>query len=112
MQSNWIIKYWPESKIIERWLKKLTNDQKKSVAKEVAVLKKIGNGLKLPHSKALGKRLFELRERTYGYRIYYMFYDNQIIILLAAGDKSTQANDIKTARDRLEMILKKQGFTL
>lgn len=97
MDSNWIIKYWPVSKDIERWFKKLTNNQKRCVAKELAVLKKSGNDLKMPHSRALGKKLFELRERTYGYRVYYMFYENQVIILLAAGDKSTQTNDIKIA---------------
>ena len=111
MHSNWIIKYWPESKDVERWFKKLTCDQADCVAKELLFLERNGHELKLPHSKALGKRLFELREHRYGYRIYYTFYEDQIIILLAAGDKSTQKNNIKTARDRLEILLR-YGVTL
>lgn len=57
--------------------------------------------LKLPHSKALGKGLFELRERKYGYRVYYGFLKKYIIILLAAGDKNSQEKDILIARGRL-----------
>lgn len=33
-----------------------------------------------------------------GYRIYYMQQGQQLIILLCAGDKSTQAKDIKLAK--------------
>lgn len=32
-----------------------------------------------------------------GYRVYYIQYERTVIILLAGGDKSTQAKDIKTA---------------
>ncbi len=106
MSSEWCIQYWPEQKDIERWFKKLSKEQAKSVGKELAILRRCGNELKLPHSRALGKKLFELRERRYGYRIYYTFHGNQVIILLAAGDKSTQKNDIKIARDRLEILLR------
>ena len=33
-----------------------------------------------------------------GYRIYYMQQGNQLVILLCAGDKSTQVKDIKLAK--------------
>jgi putative addiction module killer protein len=65
------------------------------------MLEASGNKLKLPHSKSLGKGLFELRERRYGYRIYYGFLGEFIIILLAVGDKKGQAKDISIARERL-----------
>ncbi len=32
-----------------------------------------------------------------GYRVYYLRHEQSVIILLAGGDKSTQARDIKTA---------------
>ena len=105
--KKWQIEYWAGTKIkspIEKWLDELTNEQFKSVAKELAMLEEAGNELKLPHSRALGSGLFELRERRFGYRIYYGFIGDQLIILLAAGDKSSQEKDIKVARERLANI--------
>lgn len=60
--------------------------------------------MKLPHSKSLDSGLFELRERRYGYRIYYGFHENRLIILLTAGNKASQERDIKIARERLSSI--------
>lgn len=102
--KRWQIEYWDTKRgrnPIEKWLDKLTNEQLKSVAKELSILEESGNELKLPHSKALGKGLFELRERRYGYRIYYGFVGEDMIILLAAGDKKSQDKDILVARKRL-----------
>lgn len=67
---------------------------------KIRLLSEIGNELRLPHSKSLSQGLFELRERKYGLRIYYGFKKKQIIILLAAGNKTSQPKDIKTARER------------
>ena len=102
--KKWIIEYWTTSRgknPIEKWLDSLNNEQFKSISKELKLLEKAGNELKLPHSRPLGNGLFELRERRFGYRVYYAFIENCIIILLAAGDKSSQDNDIKVARERL-----------
>lgn len=105
MNYNWLIEYWP-GKEIEQWIEDLSMEHADAVAKELKLLQRSGNELRLPHSKALGQKLFELRERRYGYRIYYAFNGRQIIILLAAGNKATQRNDIKTARERVNMLLK------
>lgn len=105
-----MIKYWDTEGIknpIEKWLDKLSKEQLKSVAKELSILEEIGNELSLPHSRALGKGLFELRERRFSLRIYYCFHKEYVIILLAAGDKKTQDGDIKVARERLVMVRKK-----
>jgi putative addiction module killer protein len=102
--KKWDIHYWAAGRgksSVEKWLDGLTKEQLKSVAKEIKILQIAGNELKMPHSKALGGGLFELRERRYGYRIYYGFYKKQTIILLIAGDKKSQERDIITARDRL-----------
>lgn len=105
--SLWQIEYWDAgsgTNPIEKWLDKLNNDQLKALAKEITLLEKAGNELKLPHSKALGKGLFELRERRYSMRVYYCFADEKTVIMLAVGDKKSQETDIKTARERLLQI--------
>ncbi len=106
----WKINYWDahkkEETSIEAILDKLTDEQFKSIAKEIKLLEICGNTLRLPHSKSLGKKLFELRERRFGYRIYYTFFGNKVITMLHIGDKSSQRSDIKISRDRLTEILK------
>ena len=105
--AKWVMEFWSEkTKIgpVERWLGKLEKDEVKSISKELELLEISGNELKLPHSKALGKGLFELRERRFGFRVYYCFQGEYIIILLAAGDKKSQENDIKIARKRLSEL--------
>lgn len=102
--KTWQIRYWTTAtgkSPVEKWLDKLTIDQLKSVAKEMVMLQKAGNELKMPHSRALGDGLFELRERRYGFRIYYCFRGECVIIFLASGDKKSQENDIRTAYERL-----------
>jgi putative addiction module killer protein len=106
----WNIEYWHSNKSstssLEEVLKGLTKEQLKSVAKEVRLLELCGNELRLPHSRALGDGLFELRERNFGYRIYYSFLPEKLIILLHAGDKSKQSRDIKIARQRLLELMR------
>jgi len=69
MVVKWVIKYWHENEqfYIEQWLDERTPQQFKSIVKEIKLLERCGNMLRLPHSRALGEGLFELRERTYGY---------------------------------------------
>lgn len=103
----WAISYWHTENgidLVEKWLDTLTREQLKSVARELKLLEKCGNSLKPPHSKALGKGLFELRERKFGFRLYYSFLRNREVILLHAGDKSSQGKDIKIARRRLSYL--------
>jgi len=48
--------------------------------------------------KAIGEGLSELRiNYGPGYRVYYKRRGQKVVVLLAGGDKSTQAKDIKTA---------------
>ena len=49
--------------------------------------------------KSVGKGISELRiDYGPGYRVYYKKVGQTLIILLAGGDKKTQAKDIKLAR--------------
>jgi putative addiction module killer protein len=103
----WNIKYWCNNKnesTVEKWLDSLTQEQLKSVAVEMKLLELCGNKLRLPHSSSLKKGLFELRERKFGYRIYYAFLPNKIILMLQAGDKKSQNRDIKIARQHLDEL--------
>ncbi|WP_225421769.1 type II toxin-antitoxin system RelE/ParE family toxin [Arcobacter porcinus] len=53
----------------------------------------------------LGNNISELRISVDpGYRVYYTQKDDEIIILLIAGDKSTQSDDIKKANEILKEL--------
>lgn len=105
--KKWHIEYWVNengNSPIEKWVKKLTEQQSEVIAKQLRFLEYLGNELRLPHSRSLKKGLFELRERKFGYRIYYCFKGDKLIILLAAGDKKSQKKDIENAYKRLEEL--------
>jgi putative addiction module killer protein len=113
MGTKWTVTFWlgdNGKQSVEAWLDTLTKEQLKSVAKELLLLEKCGNELRLPHSKALGKRLFELREKTFGYRIYYGFLPDKTISLLHAGDKASQKKDIQIARLRLNKLIEEHCY--
>jgi putative addiction module killer protein len=49
--------------------------------------------------KPVGDSVLEMRiDYGPGYRVYFVNRDNEVVILLAGGDKSTQDADIKTAQ--------------
>lgn len=107
MIEEWELTFWSEgesSPPVQEWLDDLTQEQLKAISKELMLLKKAGNKLRIPHSKPIDTSLFELRERRFGYRVYYTFDKGKIIILIAAGDKSSQKRDIKIARERLAKL--------
>jgi len=92
---NWNIRYLES---VEKWLNALPTSHLKSLAKELRLLELCGNELRLPHSKALGSGLFELRERQFGLRAYYTYIENCAVLILHGGDKSSQEKDIKKAK--------------
>lgn len=55
--------------------------------------------------KSVGHAINELRIPTGpGYRVYYTQKDDEIIVLLIAGDKSSQSDDIRKAHEILKEL--------
>ena len=85
-----------QTKEFSKWLKKL-----KDVVAKVAIVRRLdrmkeGN---FGDSKSVGNGVFELRvDVGKGYRVYFTNKNNRVVILLVGGDKSTQKEDIKTAK--------------
>ena len=85
-----------------KWLKKL-----KDVLAKVAIVRRLdrmkeGN---FGDSKSVGSGVFELRvDVGKGYRVYFTNKNNRVVILLVGGDKSTQEEDIKTAKKMAEEV--------
>ena len=93
-------------KPVKEWLAELKRFDDlafRKVDKLLLLLRALGRDMGLPGSKALGGGLYELRDmgRGAGYRVYYTWVGDMIIILLAAGDKGRQERDIDLARRRL-----------
>lgn len=56
-------------------------------------------------SKSVGERVSELRiDFGPGYRVYYTRQGETVVIVLAGGDKDTQARDIKAAQQMVKEL--------
>lgn len=55
--------------------------------------------------KSIGESLYELRfDFGPGYRIYFLKHGGNLVILMAGGDKRTQADDIKKAQEMARIL--------
>jgi len=85
-----------QTDIFSKWLTKL-----KDIKGKVAILRRIDrvkNG-NFGDYKSVGLNVSELRIIVgAGYRVYYTKKEDEIIILLIGGDKSTQSKDILKAQ--------------
>lgn len=90
-------------KPVRDWISELDDLAFRKVDKMIGLLRALGRDLRPPHCRFLGEGLFELRDTATGpgFRIYYMWQEDTLVILLAAGDKNSQERDIETARRRL-----------
>ena len=66
-------------------------------------MRALGREMGLPGCRHLGGGLYELRDmgRGVGFRLYFTWIDEVLVLLLAAGDKNSQERDIETARRRM-----------
>ena len=70
----------------------------KGKAKIVKRLERVSDG-NLGHSRSLGEGVWEFRiDFGPGYRVYFGQIETTIVLLLCGGDKSTQEQDISTAK--------------
>ncbi len=91
-----------QTKEFSSWLKKLKDVVAKvSIARRIVRMKDGNFG----DSKSVGDKVFELRiDVGKGYRVYFTNKDNKIIFLLVGGDKSSQYEDIKSAKKMAEEV--------
>ena len=91
-----------QTDIFSKWLLKL-----KDIKGKVSIIRRIDR-IKLGNFgdyKSLGSDLYELRITTGpAYRVYYTKIDDEIVLLLIGGDKSTQSDDITKARNVLKEL--------
>ena len=83
-------------KVVDEFIKKQQPQAKAKIVHTIKLLKSYGNKLGLPHSKALGSGLYELRIRgKEELRIIYCFASNNRIYLLHGFKKQTQQTPLK-----------------
>ncbi|NGZ28757.1 MAG: type II toxin-antitoxin system RelE/ParE family toxin [Magnetococcales bacterium] len=82
------------------WLSSLSDPRGKA-----AIVRRMdrARGGNLGDVKHVGEGVFEMRvDVGPGYRLYFVWRDNVLIILLCGGDKSTQTRDITLAKTLAE----------
>jgi len=91
-----------QTNIFSKWLLKL-----KDIKAKVSILRRIDR-MKLGNFgdyKVIDNNISELRIQTGpGYRVYYTKKEQEVLILLIAGDKSTQKSDIEKAKEILKEL--------
>lgn len=95
-------------KVVDEFIKKQQLQATAKILHNVKLLKQYGNKLGLPHSKALGHGLYELRIRgKEEVRILYCFASNKTIYILHSFKKQTQqipTKEFNIALSRMENL--------
>lgn len=89
---------------IEIFLTKLEKPTIAKTLRTIDLLERFGNKLGMPHSKNMGRKLFELRIRgSQEIRLIYTFHNNKAIILHGFIKKSqkTSRKDLDSAQQKL-----------
>ena len=86
---------------IKDWLKSLDGTTRKRILLRFDRLKDGNFG----DYKQLDEYLYELRFNfDSGYRVYYTFINNTIVLLVSGGDKKSQAKDIAKSQEIIKIL--------
>ena len=86
-----------QTEIFSKWLAGLRD--RNARAKIVVAIEGLERG-NFGNSAPVGEGVSELKLNFGpGYRLYYMKYGTQVLLLLCGGDKSSQKKDVKSAHD-------------
>lgn len=95
-------------KVVDEFIKKQQPQAKAKIVHIVKLLKQYGNKLGLPHSKALGSGIYELRIRgKEELRIIYCFAPQKTIYLLHSFKKQTKqipSEELDVALQRMKSL--------
>lgn len=89
--------------IFEKWLTRLKDRKaKNAIIERLVRIESVGH---FGDHKRLTENLYEMRLFVGpGYRVYYTFKQEEIVLLLAGGDKKTQSKDIEKAQELLKLL--------
>jgi len=86
-----------KTSVFDTWLSGLKDGRAK--ARIAARIDRLSNG-NAGDVKPVGKGVSEIRiDHGPGYRVYFLQHGQVLVVLLCGGDKSTQKQDIKDAKD-------------
>lgn len=96
MEKELILYQWEDgSSPFEDWLDSLRDREAVAIIRHRLDRVKLGN---LGNYRSVGQGVCELKiHYGPGYRVYFAFYGDKIVVLLCGGDKSTQVRDIQRA---------------
>lgn len=92
---------------LEEFIKILEKSTIAKVLRAIDLLEKFGHQLEMPHSKNVGRGLFELRVRgKQEIRIFYTFSNNAAVLLHGYIKKTQQipGKELSTAQSRLKVL--------
>ena len=104
VREVWKIECYLDSRgrnLIEEFIRGLREGERAPVRARIDFLAEVGNRAREPHSKSLGRGLFELRVKSA--RIFYCFKSGEVIVLLHGFNKKSQ----KTPVREMEIALKR-----
>lgn len=108
METRYRVKFWMDGsgeKPVAKWLKGLPDKDKEYLGGLLRDLAFGGPFSRPKIFKHLEESLWEIRDLRSpgpGYRIYFAFVENVIILVVSSGNKSSQQRDIKQAKLRLD----------